>query len=623
MNLHKTFKMLFAVSAVVVTLLLTGCGARLDTFMTMDTSFYGKRVITAELSKDDVAQYVSGGVSALDRTVTDSLPDELSLKMSENDSEYIYTFTLNFNGLDDYRSKVQDIIAISEPDFKAEITFDNSDTIFKHGFFFEENFTSEKLLGWAADAVEKAGICSSGSSNFFETGNNTVSFCGTEYSSSAALSVYESKSYPANDIDVATYLLPNGNFERTIAIGFYSDTIENIAANGFSADEFFEKKAETAEFERKEENNKIIYCFKGTDMTAEETNLFTNRILCSENASFFAAFSKSETLGTKLNIAVSDLCDGSFYFDSRTGILRSTVYLFENAVLQNGDFRRSDDSCGYYYERSKISEATPVKGSFEWEAAFDEVTAELGFSGKKVGLKLVFAVPEGIPDNAAEIIKTALAEAAPNGVKLSAGKRDGATVYTADFGKASYEKAADRYKNFVYNYTGEKVSCRFGSEKLSTGSPFKTLRSFSAEMDMSPLSQKDIVFAFDENASGITVLNNSSVSPESNASEKYTGTFSGRLEFYALESGINFIGVIFTVIGIIALLMFALVIAVNAKNIAAFSRKMFSAEKGNSASEVSEEKTADEAAEIAAPAEEEKAAPEADKVSADEKEDVE
>ena len=623
MNLHKTFKMLFAVSAVVVTLLLTGCGARLDTFMTMDTSFYGKRVITAELSKDDVAQYVSGGVSALDRTVTDSLPDELSLKMSENDSEYIYTFTLNFNGLDDYRSKVQDIIAISEPDFKAEITFDNSDTIFKHGFFFEENFTSEKLLGWAADAVEKAGICSSGSSNFFETGNNTVSFCGTEYSSSAALSVYESKSYPANDIDVTTYLLPNGNFERTIAIGFYSDTIENIAANGFSADEFFEEKAETAEFERKEENNKIIYSFKGTDMTAEETNLFTNRILCSENASFFAAFSKSETSGTKLNIAVSDLCDGSFYFDSRTGTLRSTVYLFENAVLKDGDFRRSDDSCGYYYERSKISEATPVKGSFEWEAAFDEVTAELGFSGKKVGLKLVFAVPEGIPDNAAEIIKTALSEAAPNGVKLSAGKRDGATVYTADFGKASYEKAADRYKNFVYSYTGEKVSCRFGSEKLSTGSPFKTLRSFSAEMDMSPLSQKDIVFAFDENASGITVLNNSSVFPESNASGKYTGTFSGRLEFYALESGINFIGVIFTVIGIIALLMFALVIAVNAKNIAAFSRKMFSAEKGNSASEVSEEKTADEAVEIAAPADEEKAAPEADKVSADEKEDVE
>ncbi|MGN0553534.1 MAG: hypothetical protein ACI4I1_09125 [Oscillospiraceae bacterium] len=591
MNMHKTFKLFFAAAAVIFTVLLTGCGARLDTFMTMDTSFYGKRVITAELSKDDVAQYVKGGVSALDRTITDSLPDELTLKMSENDSEYIYTFTLNFNGLDDYRSKVRNIIALSEPDFEAVITFDNSDTIFKHGFSFEENFTSEKLLGWAANAVENAGICSSSGSIFFEIGNNTISFCGTEYSSSAALSVYESKSYPANEIDVATYILPNGNFERTIDIGFYSDTIENIAANGMSADDFFEEKAADAEYERKEENNKVIYSFKASDMSAEETEIFTDRILCSENASFLLTFNHNETLGTKMNIIVSDLCDGSFYFDSRTGTLRSSIYLFEDTVLKDGDFRLSDDSSCFYYERLKTAAAFAVTGVFEWEAAFDKVSAELGFSGKKAALKLVFSVPEGIPSNAAEIIKAALAEASPDGVKLSAGKRDGVTVYTADFGKASYEKAADLYKNFVYNYTGEKVNCSFGSEKLLTGSPFRTLRSYTAEMDMSPLSHKDIILVFDEKASELTVLNNSNVSAENNSSDgKFNGTFSGKLEFYVLETGTNLIGIIFVVIGIIALIMFALVIAANAKSIAAFSKKMISSAKGI----LPEKNTADE-----------------------------
>lgn len=539
--------------------ILTGCGAQLDTVMTFDEDFSGSRVITAELEKSDIDSYVDGGIPAIDEIIKKNLPDILAAEKSETDNSLVYTFTFKFDGIEDYAEKVKKLMKTTEEDEQPEIVFEYSDSPFKKGLDFSESFGSKNLLTWLSDAVEESKIADTDRSNYFSYNTNKVVFGEEEFDCYDDLSAKNSETFPAKSVTVDTVLLPSGNFDRTIEILFGNDTLEKIAENGDSTDTFFSALAGSCEFNRNEytDKNEVGYSFAVKDKTAEETISFTNSILFADNTVLSIEFAPSEDDPKQLYLNLSARCSGDYYFDSRNGNLTENYHLYDGIDYDKNSafYTYYDDNGAHYFQYSRrfAEDDPPLEGKFLWEISFTGADCDLGLSKDKADLSIKLYAPE--LTQAIDILEPAVTKSAPDKVNI---KRDD-NVFTVDFGKGSFEEISDRYRNFVFNYSGEKVKCSLGCEIIASGNPFKTYKLYSADFDTSPLAQGESAFRFDGN---VTQLSNSGVVPaEESAKGKLVGTFTGSPKFYALESNINFAGIIFTLTGVVCAAIFILIAA--------------------------------------------------------------
>ena len=87
--------------------MLAGCGAVINTELTVDKNFAGQRTITLEISNSDVNQYVTGGLAALKSVADSKIPAGLTCATSASGDKSYITFVLAFSNLNGYRSKVQ------------------------------------------------------------------------------------------------------------------------------------------------------------------------------------------------------------------------------------------------------------------------------------------------------------------------------------------------------------------------------------------------------------------------------------------------------------------------------------------------------------------------------------
>lgn len=555
-------KIKYLLAAMFCLFLLTGCGAQLDTVMTFDEGFSGSRVITAELAKSDIDSYVDGGIPAIDEIIKKNLPDILAAEKSETDSSLVYTFTLKFDSIEDYAEKVKKLMKTTEEDEQPEIVFEYSDSPFKKGLDFSESFGSKNLLTWLSDAVEESKIADTDRSNYFSYNTNKVVFGEEEFDCYDDLSAKNSETFPAKSVTVDTVLLPSGNFDRTIEILFGNDTLEKIAENGDSTDTFFSALAGSCEFNRNEyaDKNEVGYSFAVKDKTAEEIISFTNSMLFSDNTVLSMELTPSENNPRQLFINISARCVGDYYFDSRNGNLTEKYHLYDGIDYdKNSAFYTyyNDDGARYFqYSRRFAEDDPPLEGKFLWEISFTGADCDLGLSKDKADLSIKLYAPE--LTQAIDILEPAVTKAAPDKVSV---RRDD-NVFTVDFGKGSSEEISDRYRNFVYNYSGEKVKCSLGCEVIASGNPFKTYKLYSADVDTSALTGGECTFAFDGNA---VQLSNSKVTlSEESKRGRLIGTFTGNPKFYALESGINFTGILFTLTGVVSAAIFIIIAAAEA-----------------------------------------------------------
>lgn len=122
----KRFKLILFAAVFIMSFILSSCGAKVSTVLTLNEDFSGQRVITLEASKSDVSNSFKGGIKKVDEIFAGKIPPELTYVKSENSSSYIYTVTLDFASLEDYRKKVQSLLGreaqveVSAPESVAE-----------------------------------------------------------------------------------------------------------------------------------------------------------------------------------------------------------------------------------------------------------------------------------------------------------------------------------------------------------------------------------------------------------------------------------------------------------------------------------------------------------------------
>lgn len=184
--------MLLAVLLTIAALILSACGAKIETQLGLENTDKGTRTMQVSFDVKDNQDKIKGGTQALDASIRKHLPNGLEYGGIQTEGDKARaTFTLPFSSIDEYRSKVASILKASGSTTTPLITVLNSNQGLVQGIQVKENFTSKELLGWVPEALVVDGVIESSrkSSVFSSDGDTTVKFGDKEVKNSGGSTI--------------------------------------------------------------------------------------------------------------------------------------------------------------------------------------------------------------------------------------------------------------------------------------------------------------------------------------------------------------------------------------------------------------------------------------------------
>ena len=169
--------MFLAVLLTIAALILSACGAKIDTQLGLESAEKGTRTMQVSFNMKDNKDKIKGGVEALDASVRKHLPKGLEYGgiQSEGDKARA-TFTIPFSSVDEYRTKVASILQAAGSKTEPTVTILNTEQGLVQGIQVKENFSSKELLDWLPEALVVDGVIESSNKNsvFNSSGSETT-----------------------------------------------------------------------------------------------------------------------------------------------------------------------------------------------------------------------------------------------------------------------------------------------------------------------------------------------------------------------------------------------------------------------------------------------------------------
>lgn len=169
--------MFLAVLLTIAALILSACGAKIETQLGLESAEKGTRTMLVSFNMKDNKDKIKGGVEALDASVRKHLPEGLEYGgiQSEGDKARA-TFTIPFSSVDEYRTKVASILKAAGSKTEPTVTILNTEQGLVQGIQVKENFSSKELLDWLPEALVVDGVIESSNKNsvFNSSGSETT-----------------------------------------------------------------------------------------------------------------------------------------------------------------------------------------------------------------------------------------------------------------------------------------------------------------------------------------------------------------------------------------------------------------------------------------------------------------
>ncbi|MCM1055107.1 MAG: hypothetical protein NC394_06235 [Bacteroides sp.] len=565
MKIRSRLKYIAVFITVALCLVLAGCGATVDTSLSADGDFSGKRVMTLTLSESDLKEYIKGGAAAVESTVKSYKPDELSYSSKTVNGSLVYEFTLEFNGIEDYRAKIASVFA-ANPNNKTEykIEYENVDSPFKSSTVFSENFTSIDLLGWLTYGLQKQNIVDhSSTSDWYETGSSKLVINGKEYSTGSRMNMSDSESNCAQSVEVDTRVDSAGRVERSFTFVFNETTAAALSENGTELEEYFSALAAGSAY-RSEVNvdyGTRTYIIELGELSPEEISAKTAQILLDDGISFDMDISAVPGSYGEMRIAVSEKINASAYLQRSANYLLCRYYMPDGTEISYdsssasvySDTDRDGNRCFSYYPDGEAQEL-----GFAWTPEFEKYAVNMGLSGNSLSLSLKMSVSEAMNETAQSILKEKLENSLAEGMKLSDFSEDGFKGYEVRFDSKT---AVESYESFVSYYTGKTGSLDFNALPASNGSPFTKQNMYSVSMDMRAISGSEPVELVFDKPLGKTVHFTEGSFDVGDENPVFTAS----LSIVLVTEEINLAGVILAILTAAAFIGFALVVLISLK----------------------------------------------------------
>ena len=404
---------------VVVIMLMVGCGADVSSVMnvtTTDGTFSGTRVITLLIENDDLSS-VNGGITGLETVLKDNLPSDLTYTITyPSSTQTSIIFTLTFSSLDDYRTKVSNLLkADADNEIVPEICYEKQDTIFKSGLKYSENFESFDLIRWYYKALEVADIISESSSDWYEIGTNELIIDGESLDTGSEFFVDNQETRCFDDCVVRTIMNNDGTYDRTISFVAYEETMEILDDASGNIKEYMEKVAtKDIKFEVVEdEDGRTEFIYSILDAKPEEVVKATNTVMQSESNTFSVDIKpKKDSAGVAV-VTISESLDGSYYLDYEDNSLESYIVTYPNFDVyedEENDFYLGYEGENEVYYYPYAGTTYSIIG--DWTVGYEKV--ELGVSASTTNdmeVKMTFTVCDSLTDEIKDIAFSALKSA--------------------------------------------------------------------------------------------------------------------------------------------------------------------------------------------------------------------
>lgn len=231
----KKVKIIFSFMIILCCILFSGCGAHIDSKISLNTDGSGKREITCTIPDDNLNKMI-GGESALDNLLKKNKPSILTMQKKKGDSSTIYTFTYTFKSFDDYLSQSESIMG-SKPDS----SFDISGETFHKKYSFQEENMNYKLMKWAVDAVSDSHLTYAGRNDLYEVGQTTVTMGDKSEKFNDKINFSDEKTYSIDKIAVYTKMNSNKTFSRSITYYFTDETFSALNGSDSGLDNFMKE----------------------------------------------------------------------------------------------------------------------------------------------------------------------------------------------------------------------------------------------------------------------------------------------------------------------------------------------------------------------------------------------
>lgn len=208
---------------------LAGCGMKTD--LKMNGDFAGERVMVCEEISDTSLLLSSKKVKDITESLQKNCPEQLVFSYQYTDSKQskvVYTFTLPFTSLDDYKTKVGALLGRTP---SVEYTYKSpEEELFKSGFSLTEDFESKDLLTWVKPALQKDLGLSQNLSSMTDTVTvtlNDVSYDNQNIMSSR-IKVDTIAQYRLSSLDITTIRYGDDDYEREVVLNMPKKTVETL-----------------------------------------------------------------------------------------------------------------------------------------------------------------------------------------------------------------------------------------------------------------------------------------------------------------------------------------------------------------------------------------------------------
>ena len=261
-------------------LLLTACGGVVKTDMNFDDSFAGSRVMTYTISNSDYTSYVQKDFATVAETLKALCPEDIEItSVTQDDTNIVAVFTINFSSKDDYEKKVGNILKAVGSDIEPKVTLLRSNTAFAKGVAFQENFGSDDLLKWMHDGIMNNNyITSSYEIYIFSSSQVNLTIAGEEFEKDANMSIIDvntTKYLPINGVEFNTVINKDGSIDRSIAIDIPNTSYDQAKDD---IDKFMaERSGEVGTGTWSEANNSHIFTVEGKTLSADDCKKMTEK----------------------------------------------------------------------------------------------------------------------------------------------------------------------------------------------------------------------------------------------------------------------------------------------------------------------------------------------------------
>lgn len=213
-------KLLLCMSAAVL-LLLTACGIKIDTNLSVNEKFKGSRIMLCTMTKNDV-KALNKNLNSLNSIIKENCPDTMTYEDQSDEEQFQYKFVITFSSLHDYKKKISECL-----NFAPEISYQYSSSPFANGLLYKENFTSKDLMAWFSESlVNEELMTESEVENIWSVNDTFFVFNGKSHVMDDTISIDTMEYLPLNNIQFYTEKNEDGNFKRTIVFQIPKESLD-------------------------------------------------------------------------------------------------------------------------------------------------------------------------------------------------------------------------------------------------------------------------------------------------------------------------------------------------------------------------------------------------------------